>query len=163
MDSQHPTTMKTYSGFITTLADNEVFVFGANLQGFHGAGSAGYATFGESGNVWRKHGYDKLPDGTKGRWNVKGRIGPMIGIEGKSYGLPTVTRCGAKRSLEPDFAPLFDCCRRNPQWTFYFAQEGKMGLNGWSPQEMASFMRRAGDLPPNLLLSESFAPFYDSV
>ena len=151
--------MKTYSGIITRLADNEVFVFGANLQGFHGAGSAGYASFGESGNVWRKHGYDKLPDGTKGHWNVKGKTGPMQGLHGKSYGLPTVTKCGAKRSLEPNFKPLYECCLRNPQWTFYLAQEGSVGLNGWTPVEMATFMHRAGPIPPNLAVSVTLAPY----
>lgn len=151
--------MKTFSGLITHLEPNEVFVFGANLQGFHGAGSAGYATFGESGNVWRKHGYDKMPNGTKGRWAVKGKIGPMIGLEGKSYGLPTVTKCGAKRSLKPDFRPLFECCRRNPEWTFYFAQEGKVGLNGWTPSEMASFIHEAGEIPDNFVVSITLAPF----
>ena len=154
--------MKTFSGIITSLADNEVFVFGANLQGFHGAGSAGYASFGETGNVWRKHGYGEAPNGTKGHWCVKGKLGPQVGLEGKSYALPTVTRCGAKRSLEPEFAPLFDCCRRNPQWTFYFAQEGKVGLNGWTPVEMAGFMRRAGELPPNLVVSVTLAPYLET-
>lgn len=151
--------MKTHTGLITHLNDDEVFVFGANLDGFHGAGSAGYATFGEAGNVWRKHGYGSWQVGQKGKWNVKGKTGPMQGTEGKSYGLPTVTRCGAKRSLEIDFKPLFECCARNPQWTFYFAQEGKVGLNGWKPEEIATFAAKAGEWPDNLIPSESFAPY----
>ena len=32
--------MRHYDGSITELADNQVFVFGSNLDGFHGAGSA---------------------------------------------------------------------------------------------------------------------------
>ena len=151
--------MKTYSGLITNLKDNEVFIFGCNLSGFHGAGSAGYASFNETGNVWRKYGYGGWPNGTKGKWNVKGKTGAMIGTEGKSYGLPTVTRCGAKRSLQPDFAPLYECCKRNPQWTFYLAQEGQTGLNGWTPKEMAAFMHKAGPIPSNLAVSDSFAPY----
>jgi len=151
--------MKTFPGIISDLADDEVFVFGANLDGFHGAGSAGYASFGESGNVWRKHNYAAWPDGKRGCWNAKGRIGPMQGTHGKSYGLPTVTKCGAKRSLKIDFKPLFECCARNPGWTFYFAQEGKVGLNGWTPEEIAGFAREAGEWPDNLVPSESFAPF----
>lgn len=154
------THMNTYKDNITSLKDNEVFVFGANLQGFHGAGSAGFATFGEFGNVWRNHGYDKWPNGTKGRWNVKGKTGPMVGTDGKSYGLPTVTRAGLKRSLRIDFKPLFDCCKRNPQWKFYFAQEGRVGLNGWTPEEIVAMASEAGDWPDNLWVSESFAPFF---
>ena len=153
------TYMKTFSGSVTVLADNEVFVFGANPQGFHGAGAAGFATFGQFGNRWREHGYDKWPDGTKGRWNVKGRIGPMEGTHGKSFGLVTVAKAGAKRSHPIDYKPLFECCLRNPHWTFYLAQEGSVGLNGWFPDEVARMMRQAGPLPPNLHISASFAPY----
>jgi len=151
--------VKTYKGRITELKDDEVFVFGANVAGFHGAGSAGFATFGEPGNVWRNYNYDAWPAGSKGRWTVKGRTGPMVGTQGKGYGLPTVTRCGAKRSLRIDFRPLFECCARNPGWTFYFAQEGRVGLNGWTPSEIAEMAAEAGPWPDNLVVSESFAPF----
>jgi hypothetical protein len=149
--------MNTYKGFITTLKDDEIFVFGANQDGFHGAGSAGYASFGVPGNRWREFDYGSKPNGWKGKWNEKGKTGPQIGTEGKSYGLVTVTKCGAKRSFKPDFAALYECCNRNHSWKFYFAQEGKVGLNGWTPEEMADFMLEAGPIPKNLYLSESFA------
>ena len=64
---------KTYEGFVKSLEPNQVFVFGSNLDGFHGAGSAGYASFNEGGNVWRKYNYGSLKDGTQGKWNVKGQ------------------------------------------------------------------------------------------
>lgn len=150
--------MKTHNHTITHLEADEVFVFGANPQGFHGAGAAGFATFGQTGNVWRKCGYDQLPDGHKGRWNVKGRIGPMQGTEGKSFGLVTANRAGAKRSHQIDYKPLFECCERNPEKTFYLAQEGS-NLNGWFPDEVATMMTKAGPLPPNLSISATFAPY----
>lgn len=151
--------MNTYTDLITELKDDEVFVFGANLDGFHGAGAAGYATFGERGNVWRDHGYGKWPNGTKGRWNVKGELGPQIGREGKSYALPTVVRAGMRRSLEPDFRGLYLWCNHNPNWKFYFAQTSQSGLNGWTPSEMATFMKRAGPIPANLYIHQSLAPY----
>lgn len=43
-----------YYGNIVKLQENDVFVMGTNEKGFHGAGAAGYASFGISGNVWRK-------------------------------------------------------------------------------------------------------------
>jgi hypothetical protein len=153
--------MNYYTNDITKLDNDEVFVFGANLQGFHGAGSAGFATFGEHGNVWRKHNYDQWPKGKKGRWNVKGKIGPQIGIEGKSYGLPTVTKAGAKRSLKIDFHPLYECCNRNPLWRFYFAQTASPGLNGWSPTEIVKFAKTAGAIPENLLWHISLKPYLE--
>ena len=151
--------MRTYNGPIKQLREDEVFVFGANVSGFHGAGAAGYASFGVPGNRWREFDYGSKPAGWLGKWNVKGRVGLMEGREGRSYGLVTVERPGARRSLVPDFRPLYACCLEHPEWTFYLAQEGRTGLNGWSPVEMAGFMHDAGPIPPNLILSSNFAPF----
>ena len=156
--------VSTYRSPITHLAKDEVFVFGANPQGFHGAGSAGYASFGEFGNKWREKGYDKKPKGWKGRWNVKGKVGPQVGTEGKSYGLITVAKAGARRSrteeeMVGEFVKLYECCNRNPKWFFFLAQSGSVGLNGWSPDEMASFMTKAGEIPDNLHLDETFITF----
>lgn len=152
--------INTYSKFITSLSDDEVFVFGANLQGFHGAGSAGFASFGESGNVWRKHDYGSKPDGWKGLWNVKGKIGAQVGRKGKSYALPTVTKCGAKCSLIPDFQPLYECCLRNPSLKFYFAQTATTGLNGYSASQMAKFITQH-PIPSNFYIHSSMLPFVE--
>lgn len=154
--------MKTYKGLITSLGPNEVFIFTSNYQGFHGAGSAGYATFGESGNVWRKYNYDKWPDGTKGKWNVKGQSrGFMEGTEGISYAIPTVTRCGAKRSISlntiKEYINIFNrVARMNPELTFYVAQAATPGLNGYSALEMASVWF-AFEWPDNVYFEEEFA------
>lgn len=43
--------IKTYQSPKLTLAEDEVFMFTSNNSGYHGAGSAGYASFGEVGNV----------------------------------------------------------------------------------------------------------------
>lgn len=160
------TSVNTYRSPITHLAKDEVFVFGANPQGFHGAGSAGFASFNRFGNVWREEGYANRPNGWQGKWNVKGKVGPQVGTEGKSYGLITVAKAGAKRSrteeeMVEEFEKLYACCNRNPRWFFFLAQTGKVGLNGWSPDEMASFMISAGDIPENLHIDETFAPFFE--
>ena len=91
--------IKTYKSPKLTLSEDEVFVFGANSFGWHGAGAAGFASFGEIGNVWRECSYADKLNGWKGKWNEKGKLGPQIGTEGKSYAIPTVTRAGAKRSI----------------------------------------------------------------
>lgn len=154
--------MKTYKGQITSLKNNEVFVFGANTFGWHGAGAAGYASFNELGNVWRKHSYDKWPNGTKGKWNVKGVAeGLMEGTNGKSYAIPTVTKCGAKRSIPLDIIEesifnFFDFTLDNPQYVFYIAQAATPGLNGYSPEEMAGCYR-VFDWPDNVYFEEEFS------
>lgn len=40
-------------GYIEKLKPDQVFVFGSNAAGFHGAGSAGYAMLHVYGNKWR--------------------------------------------------------------------------------------------------------------
>lgn len=159
--------MKTYKGNILELKEDEVFVFGSNLSGFHGAGSAGFATFNESGNVWRKHGYQNWPNGTKGRWNVKGiGEGPQIGEIGKSYALPTVTRAGAKRSLTPqqitaNIKKLYDFAEKRPHLKFYVAQSAEKGLNGFEGWEMAD-MFSTHPIPNNVYFEENFAKLFKS-
>jgi len=153
--------MKIYKGYIAFLQKDEVFVFTSNKSGYHGAGSAGYATFNEVGNVWRKYQYDEQPDGTKGKWNVKGVAeGPMQGLIGKSYAIPTVTRAGVKRSIpleqiKQSVEKMYACARKNPHLKFFVAQENKTGLNGYRPWEMAEVY--SGQIPDNVYFEESFA------
>ena len=158
--------MKFYSGLIKELAENEVFVFGSNLDGFSGCGSAGYATFNESGNVWRNYNYQDWPNGKKGKWNVKGiREGYQEGEIGKSYALPTVTKAGYKRSRTPfeiilSIRKLYNFCYQNKQYKFFIAQEGKIGLNGYSPEEMGEFFVFS-NIPANCYFNENFKEFLE--
>ena len=155
--------MKYYESYIRTLAPNEVFVFGSNPQGFHGAGAAGFASFGKSGNVWRNEGYELHPVGWLGRWNVKGQgEGFQRGREGASYALPTVSRAGQKRSLKPaeisaGIKRLYEFARQHPEMEFLVAQDAEVGLNGYSPGEMAK-MFRCEEIPANISF---YKPFYD--
>ena len=157
--------MHTYSGVINKLGPRDIFVFGSNLYGLHGAGSAGYASFGVAGNRWREFGYAQKPDGWRGLWNVKGQgEGLQHGTVGWSYALPTVARAGAKRSRTPEqiiaaIRRLYDCANRNEQrgWMFFVAQTSRNGLNGYSGVEMASFFREAGPIPNNVAFECGFA------
>lgn len=152
--------MQTYSGNITDLKDKEVFVFGANKQGFHGAGAAGYASFGTYKD-WRECDYNYVAYGTPHRWNVKGKLYLQKGLEGWSYALPTATRPGAKRSLRPNFKPLYECCDTRPDWKFYLAyQDGGGNLNGWTTFELVQFMKSAGPIPENLVIHESLLKYF---
>lgn len=92
---------------ITHLNRNEIFVFGSNSGGFHGAGSAGMAMRGDSRNTWRndpsfllamnsaKHSPDRI-----GKWAVFGVArGFQTGKEGSAYGIETIRRPGQLRSI----------------------------------------------------------------
>ena len=152
--------IKTYKSPKLTLAEDEVFMFGANLQGFHAGGAAGWATSLDPNYNWRTASYDKLPDGTKGKWNEKGKLGPQIGTEGKSYALLTVTRAGAKRSIslsdiKQNIQDFYTFAKSRPNLKFFVAQGVEGNLNGYSAQEMASIY--SGDIPENIYFDEGFA------
>lgn len=158
--------IKTYKSPKTTLLDDEVFVFGANLQGFHAGGAAGFATSGDLKFDWRVHSYDGKQFGWKGKWNEKGKLGPQVGTEGKSYAIPTVTRAGAKRSIplpeiKKSIDKFYEFAKSRPHLKFFMAQENKMGLNGYSPQELASIY--SGDIPENVYFDDGFASLLKNI
>ena len=162
---------KNYGEFIEKLEPDCVFTFGSNhdpktgVGGFHGAGSAGFASFGRAGNVWREEGYDQKPNGWKGKWNVKG-IGEGLqeGSEGKSYALPTVTGPGQKRSLSEDqimenIQRMYECARSHPELEFlvaYSAVGNKPNLCGYTHETLAGLFRSAGEIPGNVTFSGSY-------
>lgn len=154
--------MKYYQGKIIKLKENQVFVFGANKQGFHGAGSAGYASFGISGNVWRQFDYANKTDGWVGKWNVKGKLGFQKGSEGLSYALQTVL--SPKHPLKPqeiiqNIQELYNFANNHPNLDFLIAYDGKnkykKNLNGYSSQQMASFFAEL-KIPKNVVFEENF-------
>ena len=96
--------------FVTELKKNQVFVFGSNEQGFHGAGAAGYAFSGTEANDWRTNpqkqaaitavraGKPRYHQDRIGKWAVWGMAtGFQCGTEGKSYAIATVERPGGKQ------------------------------------------------------------------
>jgi len=139
--------MRVYKGLIKNLTIDDIFVFGSN---FHGAGSAGYASFGVPGNQWRKFEYDKKPNGWKGRWNVKGvGEGLQEGKNGWSYALPTVTKAGAKRSLSKEQITF------NIN-TFYSGfNPDKNSYNGYSAREMSQMFNQQ-PIPDNAIFEYNF-------
>ena len=153
--------MHTYSGFITNLKNNEVFVFGSNFGGFHGAGAAGFASFGVTGNQWRRFGYGSKPDGWKGKWAVKGvGEGLQQGADGWSYALPTVNRPGfplTKPEIKVGIYRLYRTAAKYPKWRFLvaYAASGR-NLNGYTSQNMAD-MFSAATPPSNIIFQDHFS------
>jgi len=153
--------MNTYINNITYLEQNEVFVFGSNLNGFHGAGAAGYATFNEFGNLWRKYNYDKQPNGTLGKWNIKGvGLGYQKGIIGSSYAIPTITFPGYKKSIplhtiKDNITEFYKYALDNSEKKFYIAYFNKTS-NGYLITEMASIFYNI-NIPENVFFNKNFA------
>ena len=156
---------QSYGLKITAIKENQVLVFGSNMQGFHGAGAAGFASFGKDeswGNTWKAEGYDKQPPGWKGAYAVKGQgEGLQEGTQGKSYALPTVTKPGAKKSIPREkivenIKKMYATAIANPELEFLVAmQADAQGLSGWSGQEFARMYQEVGPIPANVKFSDS--------
>lgn len=151
---------------VKTVEPHQVFVFGSNLNGFHGAGAAGFAMRGVYENTWRTDKAFlramKAPEGSedrRGKYAVYGiGEGPMNGLEGKSYAIPTVTRAGAKRSRTLDqilasLKRMANVARKRPQFDFLCNVVGG-GLNGYSKEEIQGLYQRwvEEDCPPENVL-----------
>jgi ribA/ribD-fused uncharacterized protein len=138
---------------VEILEPNEVFVFGSNESGFHGAGAAGVAFRGESNNTWRHDEFFlramKAPVGSPeriGRWAVFGVArGHQIGQKGQSYAIQTIKRPGLKRSTSRReiYFQLLELSRfaeKHPELTFLVTKMG-YGLAGHSKAEMTEVFK----------------------
>ncbi|CAB4174847.1 UvrD-like DNA helicase, C-terminal, partial [uncultured Caudovirales phage] len=148
---------------ITSLAPNEVFVFGANTVGGHGGGAAGLAQFGDT-----KSNYDAPPIGTKGKWSEYGVVDRLMeGTEGKSFGLVTKSAAIVKGKLyihgkrSVDFArisksldALVKVANEHPELKFLVTEFGTR-MAGFTAEEMKSILA-SKVLPDNVILPKSF-------
>ncbi len=140
---------------ITSLAPNEVFTFGSNRSGFHGAGAAGFACRGTALNTWRTDPWfqtaRRSPVGSParvGKWAVFGVArGFQVGREGMSYAIETIREAGLKRStplseIQEQFVELFRFANTRSDLTFLLTPVG-VGLSGWTAPEMAACLSAA--------------------
>lgn len=114
---------------VEKLAPDEIFVFGSNLAGLHGGGTARQAF---------------LHFGARMR---QGR-----GLCGRSYAIPTMQ--GGPDTIAPYVDEFIDFAQENPSQRFLVTPVG-CGLAGFSPGEIAPLFRRAIEVP-NIFLPESF-------
>ncbi|MCH5224190.1 MAG: hypothetical protein J1E82_09135 [Muribaculaceae bacterium] len=115
--------------FITSLGENEIFVFGSNLQGMHAGGAARIAHE-KFGAVW----------------------GQGVGLQGKSYAIPTMQ--GGVETIKPYVDEFIEFSKEHPELTFYVTRIG-CGIAGFTDEEIAPLFREAIELP-NVRLPKSF-------
>jgi hypothetical protein len=126
--------MKVTDNNITTLKDNEIFVFGSNEAGIHGAGAAKLA-------------YEKF--GAK--WGVG------YGLQGQTFAIPSKDKKIETMSvskIKPYVDDFLIFVLNNQQYTFLVTEIG-CGLAGYSPDQIAPLFRLGVDLK-NLHLPERF-------
>lgn len=113
---------------IATLGENEIFVFGSNIQGSHGGGAAWYA-YKQFGAEW----------------------GVGEGLTGRTYALPTMEGPASIKKAVDNFIA---CAKKHPELTFLVTAVG-CGIAGYRPNEVAPLFREATTLE-NVYLPEVF-------
>lgn len=113
---------------IADLDENEIFVFGSNIQGMHGGGAAWYAN--------RNFGAE---------WGVG------EGLTGRTYALPTME---GQASLKHAVEHFIACARQHPNLIFLVTAVG-CGIAGYTPQQVAPLFKEATTLE-NVYLPQVF-------
>ena len=135
--------MRFYTGDINPDPGN-VFVFGSNPEGRHGAGAAKVA-----------------------RLRFGAVYGQGEGLQGSSYALPTkdlrVRENNGFKSIPPatitaSIRRMYDCAREHPGLAFKVAYRNTYArsLNGYTGIEMIRMFLDAGPIPENVWFSEEW-------
>lgn len=151
--------MNYYSGYINELKENEVFVFGSNPEGRHGAGTAKIAKekFGAEYGVGR---------GVTGQcWalptkNLKPNyFEKASGITYEIDGFKSIS----KEQITSNIKDLYDYAKDNSDKTFYIAYtyEG-FNLNGYTGDEMFE-MFTSNEIPSNIVFNDTFEIKFDGL
>ena len=115
--------------WIDSLEENEIFVFGSNLQGMHGGGAARVAHE-KFGAVW----------------------GEGIGLQGQSYAIPTMH--GGVDVIAPYVNDFIAFAKEHPELKFLVTEIG-CGIAGFRISEMAPLFKEALKME-NIYLPERF-------
>jgi hypothetical protein len=116
--------------WITSLSENEIFVFGSNLAGFHGGGAAELAM--DWGAIW----------------------GQGVGLQGQTYAIPTMFDSIVEIKPYVDDFLLF--AKEHPELKFLVTEIG-CGIAGWTVEEIAPLFKLAvTENIKNVYLPESF-------
>lgn len=106
--------------FITELKENEIFVFGSNLEGMHGGGAALIA-YNKFGAIW----------------------GQGVGLQGQSYGIPTMH--GGVDVIKPYVDEFIEFAKSHPKLIFLVTRIG-CGIAGFRDEEIAPLFKDAKEL-----------------
>lgn len=121
---------------ITHLEPNEIFVFGSNLQGYHGAGAARMA-LDKFGAVW----------------------GQGVGLQGQSYAIPTME--GGVETIKPYVDEFIDFAELHPEYQFLLTRVG-CGIAGFTDEEIAPLFGEALKLE-NVIFPKAFIDIYEKL
>jgi hypothetical protein len=148
--------MKTFTGLITSLLPNQIFVFGSNPEGRHGGGTA---------RIANQHYGAELGNGR--------------GIQGQSYALVTKNltpnfteyptgityveageRSVSKKQILFNILELYLYATKHPDKEFLIAYTTGPNLNGYTPKEMAD-MFTFFPVPENIVFNDELIKLSD--
>lgn len=155
-------TRKGYGERVAQLGADEVFVFGSNRQGLHIGGAAAFAMWGQNKPI-----IGEAPKvGDKGVYAVFGEgSGMQRGIYGTSYAIPTVdfsSQLGAVKVPAVEICrairDMYSHARENPGMRYLVAGsfESEKPISGYSHDEFCAMYAAAGDIPDNVVFSDSY-------
>jgi len=145
---------------ITSLKPNEIFVFGSNPEGIHGAGSAKAAiAFGAKYGIGRglvNNTYALVTKNLNSGYTEK-----STGITYKKSGYRSVSPEQIRKNIDE----LYECAIRNPDKDFLITYKyetwpnglPKKSLNGYTSQEILEMFAR-DFIPENIIFHESYKP-----
>ncbi|MDE6559588.1 MAG: hypothetical protein K2K29_06855 [Muribaculaceae bacterium] len=121
---------------ITSLGQDEIFVFGSNMEGNHAGGAARTAR------------------------RLFGAVqGQGVGLQGQSYAIPTMQ--GGVETIKPYVDEFIELAREWDQTTFYVTRIG-CGMAGFKDEEIAPLFADALELY-NVRLPESFVKVIEQI
>jgi hypothetical protein len=148
--------MKTYTGLVKSLDENQVFVFGSNPEGRHGAGAAKVATdhYGAIMGIGRGHMGQSYGLVTK-------NLTPNYTEEpsGITY-IKAGERSVSKIQMLVNIIHLYLYARKNPELEFMIAYTPAPNLNGYTPIEMADLFLTV-PVPTNIVFNEELINLYN--
>ncbi len=116
--------------WIDKLEDDEIFVFGSNLDGLHGGGAAAVAR--KWGAIW----------------------GQGVGLQGQTYAIPTMQ--GGVETIVPYVADFLSFAKSNNNLKFLVTEIG-CGIAGFTVEQIAPLFKKALDENiENVYLPKSF-------
>lgn len=116
--------------WINHLAENEIFVFGSNVEGIHGGGAAAVAI--KWGAIW----------------------GQGVGLQGQTYAIPTMQ--GGVETIKPYVDDFLSFAKSNSKLKFLVTEIG-CGIAGFTVEQIAPLFKNAiDDNIENIFLPESF-------
>lgn len=152
--------MEFWSGNkIASLKDNEIFVFGSNPSGIHGAGAAKVAV-----GYGAKYGVGR---GLVGRTYALVTKNLKQGFTEKSTGITYHQdgyRSVSKEQLSVNIDEMYDVAKANPALRFLITYQyetwpngsPKKSLNGYTSKELFDLFTVNKDIPSNIVFHDSY-------